>query len=352
MAEELPLIENAREAKHLGSERPALTLIFRDTRAGNHSIERLFAALEPYLAMEFEMHKVVVPRQPSGFRALWTNIRYARKRVEGLAHVTGDAQYLATFLPRDRTVLTIHDCGTLENLRGWKKFLYKWVWVKLPCRAAARVTVISEATREAVERTIGPIGSKLSVVENCATVAMGRTPRPFNASCPRILQIGSGHHKNLDNLIRAVDGLDCELHIVGRLSEEIRAEMERREIRFKNEFAVSDERLQEIFHEGDILFFASRHEGFGLPILEGNEVGIPVITSNRFSMPWVAGSAAVIVDPESPSEIRTALQRIIGDPGLRRELVRKGFENTKRFSVEAVAEKYGRIYRSLAAQSN
>lgn len=325
----------------------ALTLFFRDARTGNHSIERLFSALEPYFADSFVCHKVVLPHQPSGLLALIKNILHARRQNRGVCHVTGDAQYLATFLPRGRTILTIHDCGYLEKLRGWKKFLYKWIWFKLPCLAAERITVISEATREVLERELGPIGSKLSVVENCTTLEMGRAERVFDAASPRILQIGSGHHKNLDNLIRAVEGLDCELHIVGRLSEENKQTMEARGIRYQNEFAVSDERLKAIYHEVDILFFASRYEGFGLPILEGNGVGIPVITSNRLSMPWVAAEAALIVDPESPVEIRGALDRIIGDSELREKLVVSGFENTKRFSAKAVSEKYMNIYREI-----
>lgn len=328
-------------------DKPTLTLLFRDKRQSNHSIERLFAALEPRFADHFVVHKVVVPRQPSGFGALWVNIRHARREARGLVHITGDAQYLATFLPRGRTVLTIHDCGYLEKLRGWKKFLYKWIWFKLPCLFAARVTVISEATREVLERELGTIGSKLSVVENCTTIEMGRTERAFHQNCPRILQIGSGHHKNLDNLVLAVEGLDCELHIVGRLSEENQQALERREIRYKNEFAVSDERLREIYHEVDILFFASRYEGFGLPILEGNGVGIPVITSNRLSMPWVAADAALVVNPESPEEIRAALDKIVNDATLRQQLVSLGFENTKRFSAKVVAEKYMKIHKEL-----
>lgn len=334
------------------AEKPILTLVFRDKREANHSIERLFAALEPYFAEHYDLRKVVVPRQPSGIGALLANIRHARREARGLVHITGDAQYLAAFLPRGRTVLTIHDCGYLEKLKGWKKFLYKWIWFKLPSMVTAKVTVISKATQEVLERELGSFGAKLSVVENCTTLEMGRTERPFNAECPRILQIGSGHHKNLDNLIRAVEGLKCELQIVGRLSEENREQLEANGIRYKNEFAVSDDRLREIYHEVDILFFASRYEGFGLPILEGNGVGIPVVTSNRLSMPWVAGDGALIVDPESSVDIRGALERIVEDAPLREKLVSSGFENTKRFSAGAVAAKYMELYRGLLQKEN
>lgn len=324
--------------------KPILTLVFRDKRIANHSMERLFAAMEPDFSKHYDLHKVVVPRQPSGLRALLENIAYARKHVEGVVHVTGDAQYLVPFLPRGRTILTIHDCGYLEKLSGLKKFLYKWIWFKLPCWAAAKVTVISKATQEVLEREIGDLGTKLTLVENCVTLDMGLTQRPFDAARPRILLIGTGYHKNPDNLFEAIRGLSCQVHLVGKLGELDRARAEEYSIDLVEDFAVSDERLKEIFHSVDILFFASRYEGFGLPILEGQSVGIPVITSNRLSMPWVAGDAALIVEPESPSEIRAAIEVLMTDREVRQALVQNGFENLKRFKPSAIADKYMCVY--------
>lgn len=325
----------------------ALTLYFRDARTGNHSIERLFRALESHFGSIFDCSKVVLPCQPSGPRAIFRNILFARKHAKGICHITGDAQYLATFLPSGRTVLTIHDCGYLQKLTGLKKLLYKWIWFKLPCWRAARITVISEATKKVLEAEIGPLGDKLQVVENCLTSGLSRTNREFNEQKPRILQIGSGRHKNLDTLIKAVEGLECELHIVGKLSDENRRSLEEKQITYTNEFAVSDERMEAIFHSCDLLFFASRYEGFGLPILEGNVVGIPVITSNCYSMPDVAGDAAIVVDPESSKAIREAIISICNDSNLRAKLVNNGISNINRFMPETIANNYIKIYKLL-----
>lgn len=330
---------------------PRLTLIFRDKRQSNNSIERLFSTLTPYIQKHFDIETITMPAQPSGFRALYRNIRYALQHSSGIRHITGDAQYLATFFSRKRTVLTIHDCGYLMKLTGVKKWLYKWIWFKLPCLRAGRVTVISEATKEVLEREIGTLGNKLSVIDNCVTIDIEPTQRTFNEACPRILQIGSGPHKNLDTLIRAVSGVACELKIVGKISGENLAALERESIRYTNEYAVPDERIKEIYRECDILFFASRHEGFGLPILEANSVGIPVITSSCYSMPHVAGNAGLIVNPESFSEIRDAIQQLISSPELRSDLVRNGFENVKRFTPEAIASKYAEVYQAIVPSS-
>lgn len=327
--------------------RPTLTLLFRDKRMSNHSMERLFAALAPHFQEEFDVRQVHVPKQPSGLMALLANTRHARAHAKGFVHVTGDAHYLVPFLPKGKTILTIHDCGYLMKLRGWKKRVYRWLWFTLPCRFAAKVTVISESTRDVLFREVGDFSHKVTVIEDCLPRCPGATNRrAFNPNKPKILQIGTGRHKNLDTLIRAVEGMACELKIVGKLSQENREALVRLGVEFTDEHAVSDDRLDEIYAECDLLFFASRHEGFGLPILEAQSVGMPVITSNRYSMPKVAGGAALLVDPESPEEIREAITRLREDAGLRQELTRKGLENVTLYSPSAIARRYMDLYHA------
>ncbi|NDV63034.1 glycosyltransferase family 4 protein [Puniceicoccales bacterium CK1056] len=327
--------------------KPALTLFFRDSRTGKQSIERLFSSLTVHFEKVFEVDTVHLPNRPGSVPGMAGNIKFARKKGKGVLHITGDAHYIVPFLKRGATVLTIHDCGYLKRLRGIKKFLYKLLWFRLPCRFAQKVTVISEATREDLEKEIGPLGDKLVVIENCFTFEPQAAHSPFNSGCPKILQIGSGRHKNLDTLITAVDDLPCELKIVGKLSDENRRELDRRKIQYTNEFAVSDSRIQEIYQECDILFFASRLEGFGLPILEAQAFGIPCITSNCSSMPGVAGEGALLVDPESPEEIRSAIERLKNEPRLREELFEKGRLNLQRFEPATIAQKYMDVFRTL-----
>ena len=83
--------------------------------------------------------------------------------------------------------------------------------------------------------------------------------------------------------------------------------------------------------------YPSLHEGFGLPVLEAQSQGVPVLTSNRSSLPEVAGDAALLVDPEDVDEIAQAMLRLSRDEELRAELVAKGHENVKRFSWEKAA---------------
>jgi glycosyltransferase involved in cell wall biosynthesis len=236
------------------------------------------------------------------------------------------------------------------NLRGLKRLLYQWLWFKLPCWKAARITTISDATQAVLTRLVGSFKGKTIVIDNCIPAFIEPTPKVFNSASPCILQIGTGPHKNLDRLIEAVAGLVCELKIVGNPSEKDRRELMERQIPHSIESDVTDARIKEIYHEVDILFFASRHEGFGLPILEAQAAGIPVITSDRYSMPWVAGvGGALIVEPESPEEIRRAVEAICRDTSRRHEMLLRGKINVERFKPPKVARAYIQLYESFGA---
>lgn len=326
--------------------KPILSLLFRDQRPGIFSIERLFSTLTPAIERDYDVNTVVLPNRPNSFLGLLKNIHFARRCCSGVIHVTGDAHYVAIFLGR-RTILTIHDCGDYHSVKGLKGFFYRWLWFKLPCKIASHVTVISEATRIELEKVVGSLGAKITVIENCCTFTKTLSKKEFCGECPRILQIGSGRHKNLDTLISSVLGIDCHLHIIGKPHPDLVALMESNGTKFTIEFAVSDDRLKEVYSECDILYFASRYEGFGLPILEAQAAGLPVITSNRMSMPEVSGGGAILVDPESSEEIRRAICDLCHNESLRNELVSKGLSNVSRYSVEAIASRYVELYNSI-----
>lgn len=108
---------------------------------------------------------------------------------------------------------------------------------------------------------------------------------------------------------------------------------------------VPEEVLPELYSAADVFVFPSLYEGFGLPVLEAMASGCPVVTSTVTSLPEIAGSAALLVDPHSPEAIAGAIQQIVTDAGLRQELVRHGLERASQFSWRRTAEQTLRIYR-------
>jgi glycosyltransferase involved in cell wall biosynthesis len=84
--------------------------------------------------------------------------------------------------------------------------------------------------------------------------------------------------------------------------------------------------------------FPSLYEGFGLPVLEAQACGCPVITSTTSSLPEVAGGAALLVDPLDVGAIAAAMARVAVDPARRESLIERGFANVRRFSWAACAQ--------------
>ena len=110
---------------------------------------------------------------------------------------------------------------------------------------------------------------------------------------------------------------------------------------------VSEENLQDLYRRARALVYPSLYEGFGLPVLEAMSLGCPVITSDRSSLPEVAGDAALYVDPENVAEITGAMRQISADSDLRSELARLGHARAKLFSWERCAAETAAVYHRL-----
>lgn len=95
------------------------------------------------------------------------------------------------------------------------------------------------------------------------------------------------------------------------------------------------------------VLFPSLYEGFGLPVLEAMLLGAPVITSNAGSLPEVAGSAALSVDPYDVGTIRDAIRQVDADASIRNELSRKGQLQARQFSPENYASAVSGVYERL-----
>jgi Glycosyltransferase len=110
---------------------------------------------------------------------------------------------------------------------------------------------------------------------------------------------------------------------------------------------LSDELVALFYSQADVFVYPSHYEGFGLPVLEAMTLGAPVITSNTSSLPEVAGDAALLVDPNEPTQLAEAILKVISDCQLRRKLIHKGQERAKLYSWERTAQETLKAYRSL-----
>jgi glycosyltransferase involved in cell wall biosynthesis len=167
-----------------------------------------------------------------------------------------------------------------------------------------------------------------------------------------LLQIGTRSNKNLERVVRALQGLPCRLVVVGRLSAEQRNLLASCEVDHEERFGLTLEQMAACYRDCDIVVFVSTIEGFGLPIAEAQASGRPVVIGDRPPLPEVAGPGALAVDPFDVDAIRAGILRVIGDDALRTRLVGEGAHNVRRFDATAVAAAYAAVYAEVLAPSS
>jgi glycosyltransferase involved in cell wall biosynthesis len=329
---------------------PDVLLYSRKSRpGGNFSIEASFATMLEVFprVMGFSPQVAEAPVYSNKF---WPRVCIAlalRRKRRRINHITGDIHFSVLALPHNGSILTVHDCGFMNHPNPLIRWLLWYFWLKLPCEHCEVITAISSATKQDILRYTGCDPAKIRIIPTIIKTHFVRQTKPFPSAQPRILHIGTAPNKNLLRHVQALEGVDIVLHVVGKLPIEAQDLLNRLQINYVNDWDLSDEQVHQAYLDCDLLLFASTLEGFGMPILEAQTVGRPVISSNLSSMPEVAGDAACLVDPYSVESIRAGVLQVISDSAYREALIAAGFENIKRFQPEAVARAYGELYQEL-----
>ncbi|MFW6025682.1 MAG: glycosyltransferase family 4 protein [Candidatus Woesearchaeota archaeon] len=169
----------------------------------------------------------------------------------------------------------------------------------------------------------------------------------YSINKPFIFYVGSDvGRKNIKRLAKSFNSIEKqiphELILAGNIRRQYNSQ------RIKKIGYVNNEDLVQLYNQADLYVYPSLYEGFGLPILEAQACGCPVLTSNVTSMPEVAGYGAHIVNPYSEKEIAEGMEKILNDKKYREELIKKGFENVKRFSWEKTARDILKVCKDLS----
>jgi glycosyltransferase involved in cell wall biosynthesis len=312
------------------------------------SIERVFDLVIKLLPGNWKFYSLGVPNH--GFNL--KNLLYIFKRAQAadkdsIFHITGDITYTVVSVPRQRTVLTIHDLGFLQQYKGIKRVIIKWLYIDMPVKRSAIITTISEKSKQEIIEYTKCNEEKVVVIPNPVSNTIYYIEKDFNTLQPRFLFIGSTPNKNLERVIMALNGIPCFLRIVGRISEEQKRLLEQYFINYSEVSGITEQELNEEYRKSDIVIFPSLYEGFGLPIIEAQKAGRVVITSNISPMKEISGGASCIVDPYSVESIKKGILQIIHNENYRNDLLHKGFYNVERFSPRKITDQYIDLYRTL-----
>jgi glycosyltransferase involved in cell wall biosynthesis len=332
----------------MDSKNLSVALVLRKPRNGFYSIERVFDSISPSFRPNVTPFIAMLPAANAKPWSIIRNLLYTWNLKADIVHITGETYYCALAVRRARVVITYHDLVSLRRTAGIRRRLLKTLYYSLPVRRADAITAISGHTRDELVALCPRARGKISIVHNPIKPEFYASGRPMRTGLsPRILFVGTAKHKNLSRCVEALRGLDVHLQIVGSPTDEQYDLLSKSGVLFSSHPNLSDLQLRDAYLEADLLLFASEYEGFGLPILEAQALGVPVVTSSVSSMPEVAGDGALFVDPKSPASIREAVVEVLGSAELRTSLIERGRINLGRFNSSKIAEEYESVYRAL-----
>jgi len=262
-----------------------------------------------------------------------------------------------------RTLLTVHDLSFLHHPEAFVPALLRYLERVVP-RSIARADLVladSAHTRFDMVSRLGVPPDKVRVLYSGVRPCF--QPKPASSGererlqarygfgeGPYVLSLGTLQpRKNLARLVEAFAQFEIrnprtETHLIlagkrGWLYDDLLAQARRLGLEGRVSLSgyVSEEDKAALLSGAVAFMFPSLYEGFGLPVLEAQACGCPVIASNTSSLPEVAGDGALLVDPAESDDIAEAMWRIVADPALREKLVERGFANARRFSWLACA---------------
>jgi glycosyltransferase involved in cell wall biosynthesis len=264
---------------------------------------------------------------------------------------------------RMRLTATVHDltCFLMPELHPAANRRAEESFAALARRADCLIAV-SQCTKDDAVRILGIAPEKITVIHSgvadaffeCTPEAVDAMRRQYHLHRPFVLFVGTIEpRKNLDTLLDAFEALPVpvrehhDLVIAGPVGWAGERTIGRlRDVRYLG--YIPERHLAPLTAAATVFAYPSLYEGFGFPVAQAMAAGVPVITSNVSSLPEVTGDAALLVDPRSQSELRSALLRVLTSADLRTALSSSGRERAKSFRWPVCAEASLNFFRKVA----
>lgn len=271
------------------------------------------------------------------------------------------SHYAPRFSPV-KTVISIMDLSYIKFPELFNKDdLYQLKnWTKYSAQKASKIFTISNASRDDIIKEYKLNSDNVVVTYPGIKMETQNSKSKLNINGKYVLFVGTLQpRKNITRLIEAFAKLkekDVSLVIVGKKGwqyEEILSAPRKFGVGDRVRFLdfVSGADLPSLYKNALCFALPSLYEGFGLPVLEAMKYGCPVVTSNVSSLPEAGGDAALYFNPEDIDDIAKTLESVIQNPELRKELIKKGYEQIKKFSWEKTAKETLRVLEELGERN-
>lgn len=224
---------------------------------------------------------------------------------------------------------------------------------------ADHIICISENTRRDLINILGVDPAKISVTYLGFSLAQPSKVLPVIIDHPYLLYVGQRDgYKNFDTLLQAYAASpdlmsNYDLVVFGggvwRDIELVRARALGINISRLRNIQGDDTILASLYGNATLFIYPSRYEGFGIPPLEAMSFGCPVVSSNASSLPEVVGNAAMLFDPQSPSALLAAIDKVLIDSVYCQALIDQGYIRIQRFSWKRCAEQTFEVYKKVLA---
>ena len=288
---------------------------------------------------------------------------YEQVRLSGLLKAHGvdlvhSLGYVAPLFPPCPSVLTVPDINFRafgDQMSLVKRLALRFFTQQSACRADHVIT-ISDFARSQIHLELGIPEAQITVTHLAASAisvddtSLAAVMQKYGIKQPYIIAFSSfSPHKNILRLLQAFARarrdyeLPHQLVLLGHRVAGERMDSQIRDVIF-TEFVDSASKYA-LLKGADLLVFPSTYEGFGLPVLEAQQVGVPVVCSGAASLPEVAGEAAIYFNPLSIDAMAKAIGQVVLNPDLRKTLIQNGFQNAAKFSWEQTARSTLEVYR-------
>jgi len=289
------------------------------------------------------------------FHRFWTQIGLAMDILFDPVDVLFIPAHTIPWIHPKNTVVTIHGLEyehCPESYSLYSRIMHRF-FIRKSCRWAKNIIAVSQKTKKDLVTMYKVTTNKIRVIYNGFNKQSLKNSIhiPLGKNNGFVLYIGRlERRKNIKGIIGAFEilkeryGYQGGLLLVGRPGygyEEIKARI--RQSKFGKEIVekgfVSEEEKKKLLKKADLFLFPSFSEGFGIPILEAQSAGLPVVTSNYGPMDEVAGNGNVLVDPRKTTEIALLANKLMVDEKFRKAVIVRGLENIRRFSWEDCGER-------------